>query len=200
MAVFSRFTKVVEPSGEPMRVRTALGLINQALDEVLAEQEGEFDADTRWAIKWFEQFGLDEGPYGQAEVLATATNTSIGGLSEAGILRARAGKVWLLGRDDLPFDWHLTGDRRTPVWEITQHLVKRLEESGEQSAADLLRTVGGLGDVARDLAYRLFAVCERKKWAKEGLAFNALVVSWPEIARLAGLAPLPGSPIQQTLT
>jgi putative DNA methylase len=176
MAVFSRFAKVVEPSGEPMRVRTALGLINQVLDEVLAEQEGEFDADTRWAIKWFEQFGLDEGPYGQAEVLATATNTSIGGLREAGILRARAGKVWLFGRDDLPSDWNPTADRRTPVWEVAQHLVKRLEESGEQSAADLLRSVGGLGDVARDLAYRLFVVCERKKWTQEGLAFNALAV------------------------
>jgi putative DNA methylase len=199
MAVFSRFAKVVEPSGEPMRVRTALGLINQVLDEVLAEQEGEFDADTRWAIKWFEQFGLDEGPYGQAEVLTTATNTSVGGLREAGILQAREGKVWLLGRDDLPSHWNPTRDRRTPVWEVAQHLVKRLEESGEQSAAELLRSVGGLGDVARDLAYRLFVVCERKKWAKEALAFNALVVSWPEIARLAGAAPMPEAPVQQTL-
>jgi putative DNA methylase len=199
MAVFSRFAKVVEPSGEPMRVRIALGLVNQVLDEVLAEQEGEFDADTRWAIKWFEQFGLDEGPYGQAEVLATATNTSIGGLREAGILQARAGKVWLLGRKDLPSDWNPTADRRTPVWEVAQHLVKRLEESGEQSAAELLRGVGGLGDVARDLAYRLFAVCERKKWTQEGLAFNSLVVSWPEIARRAGVAPMPDAPVQQTL-
>jgi putative DNA methylase len=199
MAVFSRFAKVVEPSGEPMRVRTALGLINQVLDEVLAEQEGEFDADTRWAIKWFEQFGLDEGAYGQAEVLATATNTSIGGLREAGILQAQAGKVWLLARNDLPSDWNPTADRRTPVWEVAQHLVKRLEESGEQSAAELLRSVGGLGDVGRDLAYRMFAVCERKKWTKEALAFNSLVVSWPEIARLAGLAPMPEAPVQQTL-
>jgi len=199
MAVFSRFAKVVEPTGEPMRVRTSLGLINQVLDEVLAEQEGEFDADTRWAIKWFEQFGLDEGPYGQAEVLATATNTSIGGLREAGILRARAGKVWLLGREDLPSDWNPTADRRTPVWEVAQHLVKRLEESGEQSAAELLRSVGSLGDVARDLTYRLFVVCERKKWTQEGLAFNSLAVSWPEIARLAGMAPLSAAPVQQTL-
>src|SRR6266508_1618627 len=110
MGVFSRFAKVVEPSGGSMRVRTALGLINQVLDEVLTEQEGEFDADTRWAIKWFEQFGLDEGQYGQAEVLATAANTSIGGLREAGILQARAGKVWLLGRNDLPADWDPAAD------------------------------------------------------------------------------------------
>jgi putative DNA methylase len=107
--------------------------------------------------------------------------------------------VWLLGRDDLPSSWNPTADRRTPVWEVAQHLVKRLEESGEQSAAELLRSVGGLGDVARDLAYRLFVVCERKKWTQEGLAFNSLAVSWPEIARLAGMAPLAAAPVQQTL-
>jgi putative DNA methylase len=180
-------------------VRTALGLINQVLGEVLTEQEDEFDSGTRWAVKWFEQYGFDEGTYGTAEVLATAMNTAIGALRQAGILEARAGKVWLLSRDELPDDWDPTTDRRTPVWEITQHLIKRLESSGEQAAAELLLQAGALGELARDLAYRLYAVCERKKWTKDALAFNSLVISWPEIARLAGASPVVEAPVQQTL-
>jgi putative DNA methylase len=189
MAVFSRYAKVIEPSGEAMRVRTALGIINQVLDEVLAEQEGEFDADTRWAIKWFEQGGFEFGDYGVAEVLATATNTSIRGLVAAGILEGRSGNVRLLSRAELPGAWDPATDDRVPVWEVTQHLIKALEEGGESAAADLLRKVGGLGEVARDLAYRLYSVCERKHWAKDALAFNSLVTSWPEIAKLAARAP-----------
>ncbi|MGH8904414.1 MAG: DUF1156 domain-containing protein, partial [Egibacteraceae bacterium] len=152
MAVFSRYAKVVEPDGEPMRVRTALGLINQVLGEVLTEQEGEFDPDTRWAIRWFEQRGFDEGPYGEAEVLAIAMVTSVGGLKEAGILAARAGNVRLLSREELAASWNPSTDSRVPVWEVTQHLVKRLDEGGETAAADLLRQVGGVGEAARDLA------------------------------------------------
>jgi len=185
MSVFSAFARVVEPTGEAMSVRTALGLINQVLGEVLSEQEDEFDADTRWAIRWFEQFGMDHGEYGTAEVLATAMNTSIRGLEQAGLLSARAGKVGLLGRDELPSGWDPAADRRTPVWEVCQHLMKRLSEGGDVAAADLLRQVGGLGDAARDLAYRLYAVCERKGWSTEGQAYNALVTAWPELARLA---------------
>ena len=95
MAVFTRYSKVIESDGSPMTVRTALGIINQVLDEVLAEQEGEFDADTRWALAWFEQFGIEEGPFGMAETLSKAKNTAVGGLVEAGVVKARAGKVQL---------------------------------------------------------------------------------------------------------
>jgi putative DNA methylase len=186
MAVFSRYKAVLEADGTPMRVRTALQLINQALDEVLAEQEGEYDADTRWAIAWFEQYGMDEGPYGTAETLSKAKNTSVGGMVEAGIAAARAGKVRLLKRDELPTDWRPDTDRRLTAWEAVQHLVRALDQRGEQGAAGLLaRIPGGLADVARDLAYRLYTTCERKKWAQEALAYNSLVVAWPEIARLA---------------
>ena len=74
MGVFSRYSKVVESDGEAMTVRAALTIINQMLDEVLAEQEGEFDGDTRWAVAWFEQYGVQEGPYGVAETLSKAKN------------------------------------------------------------------------------------------------------------------------------
>lgn len=168
-----------------MTVRSALIMINQVLDEVLAEQEGEFDSDTRFAIKWFEQYGFDEGGYDPAEGLARATNVSVKGLEDAGILRARGGRVRLLQVSELPSSWDPASDRRISAWEVTQHLVKALDEAGEAGAADLLRRLGGLGDVARDLAYRLYVICDRRGWAEDALGYNALITSWPEIARRA---------------
>jgi putative DNA methylase len=189
MAVFSRFAKVLEPSGESMRVRAALGLINQVLDEVLAEQEGDFDAETRWAIKWFSQYGFDDGPFGDAETLCKATGTAIDGMHRSGILGARAGRVWLIERSDLVAEWDPASDSRVPMWEATQHLVKALDEGGEAAAATLLARLGGVGETARELAYRLYAICDGKKWAKEAGVYNALVASWPEIKRKAGEGP-----------
>ncbi len=189
MAVFSRYSKVIEADGSAMRVRTALALINQTLDEILAEQEDEFDADTRWAVAWFDQYGTNEGPYGVAETLSKAKNTAVNGLAEAGILSAKAGKVRLIGRGELDGDWDPTTDRRLTVWEITHQLIRALEKDGEAGAAALLRKVGALGETARDLAYRLYGVCERKKWSQEALAYNSLVIAWPEITRLARSAP-----------
>jgi putative DNA methylase len=192
MAVFSCYAKVVEADGTRMPVRTALGLINQVLDEVLAEQESEFDADTRWALAWFEQHGMGEGPYGDAEMLSKAKDTAVSGLQEAGILEAKKGKVRLLRRDEMSGDWDPATDRRLTVWELTQHLIRRLEAGGESSAAELLKQVGSLGDVARDLAYRLYNLCERKGWAQEATAYNGLVTAWPELTRLAQQVQPPG--------
>ncbi len=194
MAVFSRYAKVVEASGDPMAVRTALALINQVLDEVRAEQEGEFAGDTRSAINWFEQYGFDEAGYDPAEGLARATNVSVRGLEEAGILVARAGRVRLLPRDKLQANWDPTTDKRVTVWEEAQHLVRAIDKEGEEKAADLLRRVGGLGQAARDLAYRLYAICERHGWAEDALGYNLLVTSWPRVAGLAAGAPPPEQP------
>jgi putative DNA methylase len=185
MAVFSRYAKVMETGGSAMSVRTALGLINQALDEVLAEQEGEFDPNTRWALAWFEQFGIEEGPFGQADVLARAKDTAVNGLVEAGVVKARAGKVQLLKRDELPDDWNPATDKRLTVWEVTQNLIRTVETKGESAAAALLQQLGGMGEIARDLAYRLYVICERKKWADEALAYNGLVIAWSELSKLA---------------
>lgn len=198
MAVFTRYAKVLESDGSPMTVRTALGLINQSLDEVLAEQEGEFDGDTRWALAWFEQFGMDDGPFGDAETLSKAKNTAVNGLEEAGIITARAGKVRLVKRDELPLDWNPATDKRLTVWEVTQHLIHRLDQKGETGAAELVAQLGGIAEISRDLAYRLYSTCERKKWAQEALAYNSLVVAWPELAKLArATQPRPTSTQQE---
>lgn len=185
MAVFTSFAKVLESDGSAMSVRTALTLINQTLDEVLAEQEGEFDGDTRWALAWFEQFGMNEGPFGEADVLSRAKNTSVDGLEQAGIIKAHGGKVRLLSRKELSREWDPVSDKRLTVWEVTQHLILTLEEKGEIGVAELVSKLGGIGETAKDLAYRLFTLCERKGWAKEALAYNSLAVAWPEISRLA---------------
>jgi putative DNA methylase len=185
MAVFSRYAKVIESTGSPMAVRAALSIINQVLDEVLAEQEGDFDVDTRWALAWFEQQGNQEGMFGDADVLARAKNTAVNGLVEAGIIKAKSGKVQLMSRAELPEDWNPTTDKRLTVWETTQHLIHTLETKGEGEAAALLNKLGGIGETARELAYRLYSICERKKWADEALAYNSLVIAWPELTKLA---------------
>ncbi|MGG6265702.1 DUF1156 domain-containing protein [Leptolyngbya sp. AN03gr2] len=190
MAVFSRYKQVLESDGTPMRVRTALQLINQTLDEYLTEQEGELDADTRWALTWFEQHQFDDGNFGDAETLSKAKVTSIQGLVSAGILTAKSGKVRLLHRDDLPSQWNPKGDTRIPDWEATQHLIKALLERGEHQAAFLLNQLDlDRTEIYRDLAYRLYNICDRKSWTQEAIAYNSLVISWSEITRLAAQQP-----------
>jgi putative DNA methylase len=151
----------------------------------LAEQEGDFDADSRWALAWFDQSGFAEGEYGVAETLSKAKNTSVAGMVEAGILKSKSGKVRLLRPDELSTTWDPESDPRLTAWESVQHLVRALESGGEPAAAELVAKLGVEAEIARELAYRLYTVCERKKRAQEALSYNALVQSWPEIARLA---------------
>ena len=191
MAVFTRYAKVLDATGNRVTVGEALSLINQTLDEILAEQEGDFDADSRWALAWFEQHGFEAGDYGVAETLSKAKNTSVAGLVQASILRAAAGRVRLLRPQELPIDWNPAGNDRLTTWEAVHHLIRVLEFGGEQAAAELVRRLGGWGDVARDLCYRLYTVCERKKRSAEALSYNGLVRSWPEIARLARMEARP---------
>jgi len=186
MGVYSRYSRIIESSGKAMTVRTALSLINQTLTEVLSEQEDEFDADTRWAMAWFEQYGFADGEFGVAETLSKAKNTSVDGMSRAGIIAKKGGKVRLFNPSELPGEWDPTSDGRLTIWEMTHHLLRvyYYEKAGDQATAELLRKIGTNGEISRDLAYRLFNVCEKKKWSQEAQAYNALVLGWPEIARL----------------
>jgi len=185
MAVYTRYAKVLDAEGKPLSVREALALINQVLDETLAAQEGDFDADSRFAIAWFEQHGFSEGEFGVADVLARAKNTSVDGLREASILESKRGKVRLLQPAELPADWDPAADARFTHWEAVHHLIRALESGGESAAAALAAKLGTRAETARELAYRLYTVSERKKRAAEALQYNALVQSWPEILRLS---------------
>jgi len=185
MAIYTRYARVVDAQGNPVRVREALTLINQVLDEVLAEQEGDFDADTRWALAWFEQHGFAEGDFGVAETLSKAKNTSIEGLAGAGILEAKRGRVRLLKPSELTADRDPARDTRFTHWEAVHHLIRVLETGGEMQAAEMAAKLGSRADVARELAYRLYTICERKKRPDDAFSYNALVQSWGEIGRLA---------------
>jgi len=186
MAVYSRYRRVLEANGEPLTVRVALQIINAELDAYLAEAEGGADADTRFAVAWFEQHAFEEGPYGQAEVLVTARNTSVDGLVQAGIVEARGGKVRLLHPYELDPAWDPASDRRPTVWEATHRLLQELEVRGEEGAAALLLKMSAdLAADARQLAYRLYSICERKGWAELARSYNALVLTWPGVTEQA---------------
>jgi len=185
MAIFTNYEKVIDAEGNSLSVRDALRLINEALYEVLTEQEGDFDSDTRWALVWFEQFGFGEGDYGIAEQLSKSKNIGVEGMVSAGILTAKAGKVRLFKPAELPTEWEPEKERRLTVWEMTHQLIRVLEAGGEKAAAELVNKLGSKSEVARELAYRLYTVCERKKRSTEAGYYNGLVLSWPEILRLA---------------
>jgi len=194
MAVFSRYAKVLEADGSPMSVRTALQIINQELERYLTEQEGELDPDTRFCVAWFEQYSMDRAKHGEADVLARAKDTSVDGLVRAGVLEDRGGNVRLLARSELGPNWDPLTDRRITDWECCQHLILALNQ-GEDAAARLaLRMGAGRAQTARDLAYRLYSICDRKDWAEEALAYNGLVASWPPIQdKMASLPPEQGT-------
>ncbi|MBX7473483.1 DUF1156 domain-containing protein [Streptomyces sp. MAG02] len=187
MAVFSRYAQVLESDGKPMTVRTALTLINQTLDEVLSEQEGDFDSDTRFCVQWFKNFGWNEGSFGDADNLARGRNTSVEGVQRGGVFRAVAGKAKLLPFSELPSEWHPETDERISLWEVVLHLAKALDEEGGDAAARLMaaaRTRVDM-DVAQELAYLLFAICEKRGLTQDAILFNGLGQSWSDLTAAA---------------
>ena len=189
MAVYTRYASVLDAEGKPLSVRAALARINKVLDEALAEQEGDFDADSRWALAWFEQMGFNDGEFGIADVLARAKATAVDGIVEAGIAFSGKGKVRLFRPAELPADWDPSTDNRLTVWEMVHQLIRVLETDGETAASAVVAKLGSEAETARELCYRLYTLCERKKRPQEAMAYNALVQSWSEITRLAGEMP-----------
>jgi len=189
MAVFSRYSRVVEDDGTPMRVHTALGLINQVLEALLGEADADLDPETRWAIAWFAQYFEDDGPYGVAEQLAVSMNVAVESLARSGIVESGGGRVRLLPRTDMPPDWNPQAGGRTPIWQATQHLVRRLED-GEASAGTLLAQLNTRSEACRALAYRLYTICETARPHLAG-PYNALAAAWPEIHRHSTQTPPP---------
>ena len=178
--VFSRYAKVVEADGTAMRVSAALSIINDVLGEVLDGEEAELDRDTRFALTWFAEHQYEPASSGDAESVAKAKNTSLEGLADSGIGEARAGKFRLYRRGELAQPWSPADDDRFTVWEALQYLVAALERS-ESEAAELLHTLGGNGDRARQLAYLLYQKANDNGWAAEANAYNSLITAWPAL-------------------
>ena len=178
--VFSRYARVVEADGSSMSVSTALRIINDVLGEVLDGEEAELDADTRFALTWFSEHGYNPGPSGDADSVARAKNTSLLGIEQSGVGEAREGEFRLFERTELPPDWSPIDDSRLTVWEVLQYLVAALARS-ESEAAELLHTLGGNGDRARQLAYLLYQRANDKGWASEAGSYNGLITAWPSL-------------------
>ncbi|MBY3383070.1 DUF1156 domain-containing protein [Rhizobium laguerreae] len=187
MGVFSRYTAVLEADDSPMSVKAALQLINRELDDYLGGIQGDFDPETRFAISWFEQHGMNARDYGSADNLARARGISVESVKHAGVVESAAGKVRLLGRDELDDKWDPTEDRHLTIWECLQHLVKRHEENGIAfETAALFKQIGNQADAVKDLAYCLYDIAANKrKDAKEATAYNALIADWTELSREA---------------
>ena len=191
MAVFSRYSAVLEPDGSKMSVRSALARINEILDQVLNEQEGDFDSTTRFAIAWYRQHGYKTGTFGDANNLANARNTTVDTMDRGGILTSRAGKVQLIKPSDLSADYDMLTDLHASNWEALHHLIRVMEGEGVTPAGEFLRTAlsrpdGAIdADLVKELAHLLFRIAEANGWTKDALNFNTLVTSWPEIHDVA---------------
>ena len=202
MSVYSRYARVIEADGTEMSVRTALALINEVLDAVLSAQEGDFDSDTRFCLKWFTTYGWDEADSGTADTLARATNSSMGGLERGGIFLARAGRARLLGPGDLADNWDPTADERISVWEVVLRVAAALEKHGSGVASRLLGLAGRRVDLdtAKELAYLMYSICEKRGWAASALLFNGLGTSWSDLSTAArSAATQTPEPVQDAL-
>jgi putative DNA methylase len=179
MAIYSKYSAVLEADGTPMSVRTALQLINRFL------ANDDFDPDTQFCIHWFETYRWEKGKFGEADVLARAKGTSVEGLATGGVLKAAGGSVQLLAPNDLTIDWSPERDARLSVWEILHHLISKMTSSGEQEAGGLLARVHRHGEQIRTLAYRLYTICERRNWATDAASYNNLILAWDAIDKSA---------------
>ena len=192
MGVYSRYKSVLESDDSDMSVKTALQLINRELDEFLNAVQGEFDADTRFGISWFEQHGYEPGDFGAANNIAQARGISVDSVKHAGIISSSAGKVKVLRREELLDDWAPETDVHLTIWECCQYLIRTLEIEGEVEAAYLLKRIGpDKAESVKDLAYCLYDICANKRSdSKEATAYNGLIAVWSELTRQAASLPL----------
>lgn len=185
MAVFSKYAAVLEADGTPMSVRTALQLINRFL------AEDDFDHDTQFCLSWFGQYGWKDGKFGEADTLARAKGTSVDGVKQAGVLYATGGVVRLFKWGEYPTDWDPSADTRLPVWEVLHQLIRLFKTEGESGAGGMLAAVQSKAEATRQLAYRLYTLCERAGWAEDARAYNEIVTSWGAIETAAAATPTP---------
>jgi putative DNA methylase len=185
MAIFSRYDSVLEADGSPMTVKTALQLINRFL------AEDDFDADTQFRLHWFEQHGWEASRFGEADTLARAKGTSVEGVRQAGVIESGGGQVRLFKWRELDSDWDPATDPRIPIWQVLHQLILAYNTHGDGGAAKLLAASASQAEAARQLAYRLYTLCERRGWAEDARAYNEVVTGWSAIETAAAKLPTP---------
>jgi len=183
ISVFSRYAKVREADGSDMSVRDALQLINATLDEVLGEQESDLDSDTRFAVRWYRQYGWQADSSGIADQLARSSDTSLAELQRGGIFEAKGGKARLLSPTQLNEEWDPAADEHVSVWEATVRLAAVLAKDGVDKVAELLPAVGEKVslDAVKELGFLLFHEAEKNKDTDDAILFNGLVSSWGDL-------------------
>lgn len=187
MAVYSKYNGILEADGRRMTVRSALLLINTVVSAYLDKDDDESDSDTRFCKTWFQQYGWNDGPFGEADILSRAKGTSVDGLAEAGVLISGGGKVRLLRYTEYPEDWDPSEDTRLPIWEGLHHLIKAHQTGGNTKAARLYSQLGSMTNPIYLLATRLYQMCEQKGKAEDALPYNELTASWQEISDSADI-------------
>ena len=179
MGVFSQYKRVLEADGTPMSVRSALQIINEEIDLYFNEQVGSMDTASRFCVDLYTQCAYNDIKYGEAEFLANAKGTSIPMMASHGVLYAKAGVVHLMERENLP---EKVDSNESNIWMLTQQLTRAMATGGVEACAHIVFNMfGSNAENAKDLAYRLYTIAERKGWANEAYAYNALVVAWPDI-------------------
>ncbi len=196
MAIFSKYEAVLNQDGSKMSVHDALIMINRAITEHLNPDSGNFDADTLFCDDWFSQYGWTEGQFGEANVLAQAKGTTVDGVANAGVIMSGGGKVRLLKWSEYPVDWDPQKDKRIPVWEACHQMIRVLNQQGETDAGVLLARMSERGETIRQLAYHLYTLCERKKWAEDARAYNELIGSWRAIVDASSKVGLAGKQLE----
>jgi putative DNA methylase len=200
MAVFTRYAQVTEADGSQMSVRTALAIINQILDEVLSEQEGDFDPETRFCIKWFSQYGWNEAVSGEADILTRAVNTSVAVLERGGIFSATGGKARLLSPESMTPEWNPSEDKNISIWEVVVRVAHSLQTEGLDQAAIWMKSSSTRVDMnaVKELSYLMYSICEKKGWAESAILFNGLGSSLSDLRNvITTQSPSPSA--QQTL-
>jgi putative DNA methylase len=177
MAIYSKYSAVLEADGSAMNVHTALTLINK----MLIEGDDDFDADTQFCLSWFDEVGWSEGEFGKADVLTRAKGTSVQKVRDAGVVESSAGRVRLLKWTEYAKDWSPKNDHDTPIWEALHQLIREFNQNGEIATGTLLAKMPSRAEAMRSLAYRLYTLCERKGWAEDARSYNELITAWTSI-------------------
>tara|TARA_R110002072_G_scaffold141970_5_gene287294 strand:+ start:2421 stop:5285 length:2865 start_codon:yes stop_codon:yes gene_type:complete len=201
IGVFSKYAMVRESDDSPMSVATALALVNREIDAILSEGTEDLDAETRFALEWYQQFGygLQKSKAGDAIQQLQGFNLDVNSINASGIFRAQHGDAKLLSRGEMEDGWTPSKDPTFTLWEMAQHLARALtaEDGGLAKCGQLLAEKPTAAADVLLIAERMFEIATTRNENDEAFVWNQLQTSWPGIetasdeAREQGYAPEP---------